>query len=135
VVPLHATNHEGYCLAFEATDNTTVFGEAQKVRYSETYPQVDFFNTPNKEQVEPIFLTKHSGWEYEQEWRIIDFQIGPGLREYPPELLKGVIFGLRMPDAHRNRIRSWVAQRTHPVKFARAVRSDRRFSIEIEEIS
>lgn len=130
----YGADHKGYCLAFEGTDNTAVFGEAQKVRYSEMYPQVDFFKTPKQEQIEPIFLTKHSGWAYEREWRIVDYRIGPGLRDYPPELLKCVIFGLRMLDADRGHIREWVARREHPVKLGRAVQNDRRFSIEIEEI-
>jgi hypothetical protein len=130
----YGADHKGYCLAFEATDSTAVFGEAQKVGYAETYPKVDFFKTSNQEQVELIFLTKFSGWKYEQEWRIVDYRAGPGLREYPPELLKGVIFGLRMPETDRDRIRKWVARRKYPVKFAQAVQNDRKFSIEIEEI-
>ncbi|MGH8009150.1 MAG: DUF2971 domain-containing protein, partial [Candidatus Binatia bacterium] len=93
--------HQGYCLEFEATDHTVVFGEAQPVLYSDDYPVVDFFNTPKEKQVDLIFLTKYIGWAYEQEWRIVDFQKGPGLREYPPELLKRVIFGLRTSDRDR----------------------------------
>ena len=51
----YGRDHKGYCLAFEATNYTVVFGEAQKVRYSDTYPQVDFFKTPNQEQIEQSF--------------------------------------------------------------------------------
>jgi hypothetical protein len=130
----YALDHKGYCLEFEANDQTVVFGEAQKVQYSELYPHVDFFNTPNDIQVDRIFLTKHSGWAYEQEWRIIDHQRGLGLRDYPAQLLKTVIFGLRMPEANRDQIRSWVSRRGHPVKFCRAVQNRRKFSIHIEEI-
>jgi hypothetical protein len=131
----YASDHKGYCLEFEANDRTVVIGEAQKVQYSEAYPHVEFFKTPNLEQVDRIFLTKHSGWAYEREWRIVDFQRGPGLREYPAQLLKTVIFGLRMPDTDKDQIRSWVARRGHPVKFCRAVQNDRKFAIEIQEIN
>jgi hypothetical protein len=131
----YASDHKGYCMEFEATNRTPVFGEAQEVDYSETYPHVDFFKTPHDRQVDLIFLTKHSGWRYEKEWRIIDHQRGPGLREYPAQLLRTVIFGLRMPAADRDQIRSWVARRGHPVKFCRAVQNDRKFAIAIEEIN
>jgi hypothetical protein len=130
----YAADHNGYCLELEATNWTPVFGEAQEVGYSEAYPQVDFFRTPHDKQVDLIFLTKHSGWAYEKEWRIINYRRGPGLREYPPQLLKTVIFGVRTPVADRDTIRSWVARRGQPVKLCRAVQNDRKFAINIEEI-
>jgi hypothetical protein len=130
----YASDHQGYCLEFEATDNTVVFGEALPVIYSDDYPSVDYFSTPKEKQPELIFRTKYTGWVYEQEWRIIDFETGPGLRDYPPELLKGVIFGLRMSDENKARIREWVGRREHVVQFYQAVRHDRKFSIEVQEI-
>jgi hypothetical protein len=129
----YGSDHKGYCLEFEATSRTEVFGEAQRVQYSENYPKVDFFKTPNAAQVNFIFLTKYLGWSYEREWRIIDFTRGPGLRSYPSGLLKSVIFGMRMQGADKEQIREWVHRRQHPVEFYQAVRSDRNFSIEIRE--
>jgi hypothetical protein len=76
----YANNHCGFCLEFEATNQTSLFGEALPVRYSDAYPVVDYFNTPNHEQVDLIFLTKYMGWAAEQEWRIIDHANGAGLR-------------------------------------------------------
>jgi hypothetical protein len=130
----YANDHQGYCLEFEATDHTPVFGEAQAVLYRDDYPIVDFFNTPNEEQVDLIFLTKYTGWAYEQEWRIVDFQNGPGLRAYPPELLKGVIFGLRMPEDDKAQIKQWVGRRGNAVRFFQAVQHDHKFSIELQAV-
>lgn len=130
----YAHDHQGYCLEFEATDHTVMFGEAQPVLYRDDYPIVDFFNTPNEEQVDLIFLTKYTGWAYEQEWRIIDFQNGPGLRAYPPELLRAVIFGLSMSKDDKARIREWVGRRDHSVRLFQAVRHDHKFSIEVQRI-
>jgi hypothetical protein len=128
-------DHKGYCLEFETTDHTPVFGEAQQVLYSDSYPIIDFFKTPKEKQVDLIFLTKYTGWSYEQEWRIVDFQNGPGLRPYSPELLKSVIFGLRMADDNKNRIRNWVKKRGHAVQFLQATQDDRKFSIGIENVT
>lgn len=130
----YAEDHRGYCLEFEATDHTPFFGTAQQVKYSTDFPVVDYFNTPNEEQANLIFLTKFSGWAYEKEWRIIDHETGPGIHEYPPELLQSVIFGLRMPETDRKRIREWVMKRGHAVKFFEAQRHDRQFKVVVEEI-
>lgn len=130
----YANNHQGYCLEFEAADHTPVFGTAQEVKYSTDFPVVDFFNTPNEEQVDLIFLTKFAGWSYENEWRIIDHMSGPGAHEYPPELLRGVIFGIRMPEADRAKIRAWVDKRDHPVKFYEARQDSHQFKVVVSEI-
>src|SRR5262245_43474194 len=127
----YGSDHKGYCLEFEATSQTPVFGEAQKVQYADVYPKVDFFKTPNPTQVEQIFLTKYRGWSYEREWRIVDFRRGPGLRSYPPNLLRRVIVGMRMPTTHMHEIRKWVGRRGYPVKFSQAIRSDQTFAVEI----
>jgi len=130
----YAENHRGYCLEFEATDHTPFFGAAQQVKYDADFPVVDFFNTPKEEQVDLIFLTKFVGWSYEEEWRIVDHEAGPSIREYPPELLRGVIFGLRMPEADRAKVRTWVKKRGHAVKFFEVQRHDRQFKVVVKEI-
>jgi hypothetical protein len=129
----YAQEHRGYCLEFEATDHTPVFGEAQPVLYSDDYPIIEFFETPHEKRVDLVFLTNYTGWAYEEEWRIIDVHNGSGLRTYPTELLKGVIFGLRMSANDKDRVREWVARRGHPVRFLQAVQDGRNFSIEIQE--
>jgi hypothetical protein len=130
----YGNDHQGYCLEFEAKDTTPVFGAAQQVIYSGDYPQIDFFSTPNNEQVDKIFLTKYSDWSYEREWRIVKHEKGPGSHPYPPEMLTGIIFGIRMPDADKARIRIWAAQRGAPVKFYQAARSEDSFRVDVSEV-
>lgn len=129
----YGRDHTGYCVEFEATDSTYMFGAAQPVLYSEEFPVVDFYKTPKDKQVDLVFLTKYLGWAYEQEWRIIDHIKGPGLREYPKQLLKSVTFGLRMADADKAKIRQWVARRGHEVKFYQASQHNRKFAIQLAE--
>lgn len=129
----YARNHDGYCLEFEATNCTPVFGEAQQVLYASEFPVVDFFNTPPDKQVDLIFLTKYIGWRYEEEYRIIDHQAGAGLHSYPPELLRSVTFGLRMPESARQQIRAWVKNRGHDIRFYEAAIDDREFKVVIKE--
>jgi hypothetical protein len=129
----YAQDHTGYCIQFEATD-TPFFGRALPVLYSEKYPFVDFFNTPNDVQVDEIFLTKYIGWSYEEEYRIIDHENGGGLREYPKDLMKSVIFGLRMPEDDKLRIRKWLSRRGGGVSFYNSVQSKDSFSMTIQKV-
>lgn len=131
----YADEHRGYCLMFEATDLSPFFGTAKKVTYSADLPVIDFFNTPANEQAEIALLTKYCGWSYEKEWRITNHDVGSGRHEYPPESLRGVIFGSRMTDENRAKIRAWVRLRGHPVRFFEAVQSDRHFKVDVTEIS
>lgn len=129
----YGSGHSGFCLKFEATANTPFFGNAQKVRYSENYPKVDYFNTPIDEQIDFVFLTKFLGWSYEEEWRIIDNATGPGLKEYPSKLLTGVIFGIKMTAENKNKIRDWINRSGRDVSFYQAVLNEKKFAIEIQQ--
>ena len=129
----YADEHKGFCLEFEATDFTPMFGAAQEVKYAEGFPTVDFFNTPHDAQVDLIFLTKYSGWQYEEEYRIIDHTSGSGLHSYRAELLKSVTFGLRMPDSEKTRIRKWIEKREVEVKLYQASIDDRDFKITLAD--
>jgi hypothetical protein len=131
----YGDDHKGYCLEFDVTGENTIFSGVEKVQYSKTYPVVDFFITSRLNQFDRIFLTKFEGWEYEQEWRIVNYQDGAGLKGYPTDRLKRIIFGMRMSDERKKEIRELVDRRECPVRFCQATRSDRNFSIEIAEIT
>jgi Protein of unknown function (DUF2971) len=130
----YAGQHRGYCIEFSSAEDDYMFGAAEPVSYSPEYPVVEFFNTSIDEQIQLTFLTKHDGWAYEREWRIIDTRRGSGFRPYPAILFKGVIFGLRMPESDRARIREWVRDRGHPVTFYECLQDARRFAIEVKEV-
>lgn len=130
----YGAEHTGYCLGFESTDSTPFFGTALQVQYSENLPTIDTFNAPNEHQVQQLFLTKYSGWSYEQEWRIIDHTTGSGLKEYPAPLLKSITFGLRTSSDDRQKIRYWAERRGHPITFLECVRDERQFKIHTVEV-
>lgn len=129
----YANNHRGYCLQYEATDRTYLFGEAQKVSYSQNYPVVNIFNTTLEEQTELIFFTKFEGWAYEKEWRVAK-TTGTGLCSYPADLLKGVIFGLRTNDKDKNEIKRYIKCRGHDVRYYQCFQSEDSFALNIVEV-
>lgn len=129
----YGENHSGLCLGFESKPYTEFFGAAQKVLYSDELPLIQSVNTLPEDQVDKIFLTKYSGWSYEDEWRIIDHNNGPGLRSYPPELLKSITFGLHTSKENRKQVRLWATKRACIVQFLECLRSDHHFQIQIRE--
>lgn len=131
----YAADHTGYCIEFEATDYTPVFGTAQAVSYESARPIVDMFNTPSEEQARKSMLTKFKDWAYEEEWRIVDTDLGPGLHSYPAELLRSVTFGCRMQESDQAKIRSWVAARGHPARFFVAAPDAQNYEMAIREVT
>ncbi|AEG01051.1 DUF2971 domain-containing protein [Methylomonas methanica] len=125
----YADDHKGFCIEFEATDYTPVFGGAQQVSYEKEYPEINFYNTPIEDKVKLSLLTKFTDWNYEREWRILDHDIGSGTRTYPAELMKSVTFGIRMLTEHKEKIRDWVSARGCDVQFYQAVQGKDRFEV------
>ncbi len=127
----YCEGHTGFCLEFRATSTTPFFGRAQKVKYAEIYPNVNFFRNSRDERTEAILLTKAKYWEYEQEWRIIDHQTGYGIYTFPGELLTGVILGCQMSEENKNKIRTWLRNRDpHPILY-QAELKEREFGLDI----
>lgn len=131
----YADNHRGYCIQFEANSRTIVFGAAQKVIYSASYPVADLLEEDNVERLELALLTKYEGWSYEKEWRIIHLSHDEnrpawGLKDYPVNLMKKVILGARMAEDHKQSIESWIGQRREQVLLMQAQLHPSRYALE-----
>ncbi len=131
----YAANHTGYCIEFEATDFTPVFGTALQVQYSDDYPEIDFYNTPAEEKPKLSLLRKFTDWSYEKEWRILNYEAGPCSLQYPTELMKSVTFGLRMDEQHKANIRYWLSRRGMPVKIYQTIQGRDRFEVNFVEMN
>ena len=79
-------------------------------------------------------LTKAKHWDYEVEWRIIDHEKGPGIKNFPPHLLVGVIFGCRMPEEHQDLVREWCESRRTKVSFYKAREAAQNYALELIEL-
>tara|TARA_B100000965_G_scaffold402376_1_gene428180 strand:- start:937 stop:1704 length:768 start_codon:yes stop_codon:yes gene_type:complete len=125
----YANSHEGFCLEFAEANE--FIARAQQIRYSDTYPEVNPINQSDEERLFRALLTKSDHWKYEQEWRIIEYETGPGVKTFPSEILHGVIFGCRMTDKNKVRIREWCDGRKQPVKFYQAKERQREYALDI----
>jgi len=128
----YAAGHKGLCLKFAATRYTPFFGLAQRVKYSQDYPQPDLLGASPEEQVDAFLLTKATDWMYEEEWRIIDHDKGPGGQVFPKEMLLGVIFGALMKEEDKEAVNTWLQERKHPVPLYQASVASDSFSLRID---
>lgn len=110
----YADSHKGICFRFKANSYTPLFGEAQRVRYADSFPAINVALDEHLSDALKILLTKSEQWAYEREWRIVDRQHGPGVRTFEPDALKAILLGMNIKQEHEALIRELAGR--HPAK-------------------
>jgi len=107
----HYSNyHKGIILIFQFYKDDSFYDKMMKVQYKKgiTYFEVEHQNCAKK--IWESFSTKDPVWQYENEYRVIhapssiDHHDGNGIKPFPRKLLKGLIFGYRISQNHREDI-------------------------------
>ena len=130
----YANCHQGFCIKFFDDTKDWFIARAQVISYSDAYPIVNPIMDDDFIRLEKTLLTKAKHWEYEKEWRIIDYENGPGVKRFPPHLLVGVIFGCKMTEEHQALVRDWCENRQPEVSFYRAQEAAQTYSLELIEV-
>src|SRR5206468_8011067 len=94
--------------------------------YSDKYPHLDLLEIVQDKtfrDATPWMLTKSSDWSYEREWRILDFEIGPGIKTFPPECLSSAILGCCIPEEQRAKVLKWIRNFPTHVQILQARKS------------
>jgi len=131
----YADYHRGICLEFSPA--RSLLAAARPVEYGERYPSLDLLSVVVNEDLRataPWMLKKAKHWSYEKEWRVLDFEGGPGAKPLPPSCLTGVIMGCRISARNRARVRRWVSDWPSEVTIYQAMQSRKSFRLEIEEV-
>lgn len=134
----YGDGHKGVCIQLKAFPTSTSFGSslltsAAPVAYATKHPKASFYNPNEREWRTALLLTKAKWWSYEKEWRCVD-PSGPGLKDFAPDVLTGVILGCEMPDPDKVEIGQWVASRPQPIPIYEARRVRRQFRLEIVKV-
>ena len=135
----YSDNHRGFCLEFDTEEgDKNYFADAWPVEYSEERPSVSVTRKPDQEQLLAVlnstYLAKGKDWSYEKEFRKISFD-NPGIQQFPPEALTGVILGCRMTDQDRDKLCELVLSRKHPPALYRATMDETMYQLTIETIA
>jgi len=108
----YSNDHKGVVTIFQFDKNHIFYDKMMKVQYRKgiTYFEIDHPNCAKK--IWESFSTKDPIWEYENEYRVINPPTdhrtydGHGIKPFPRELLKGLIFGYRIfPDVRESIIK------------------------------
>ena len=130
----YADCHRGICLEF-STSQPSFFQGALPVNYGDEFPALNLHEIVLDETLRntaPWMLMKARQWEYEKEWRVLDFECGPGPKAFPRDALTAVVLGCRITDEYRKKVSSWLQTRgCNTVLYqARQVAGHFRLSIE-----
>jgi len=151
----YADAHRGVCIGFDTSK--WPFYSAWAVRYSVDYPVINRATDSDLDSLKSSVLTKAKSWEYEQEWRVlirtlnarerqyhegkldsasqlILKQRGPGAYLIPKDGVKSVIFGLRMGENEKIKIREWIKIGGCSPQLFQARQHESKFSVEIDPL-
>ena len=133
----YAKQHTGFCLEFDVNnDFFRLLTCAIKVEYDEILPVLNVLkiDTYPKGELGGKLLTKACDWEYEQEWRIVDYKKGPGIQDFPEDALSGVILGCRISQENKENVFRWCRKRKHPPTLYEAKEKQKEFGLDIVRI-
>jgi hypothetical protein len=91
----YGAKHRGLCLVFEIANDPRISLQASPVRYTVKYPVVNWIKNFNNAAILRMVLTKHKGWKYEQERRIVKRNSANTHLKFQPTALRAIIAGCR----------------------------------------
>lgn len=127
----YADSHKGVCLEFDGMSK--FMAHAQEVKYSKTREPIRPYHETQEQMMEKALLTKSDRWAYEDEYRLLRYEGGPGLVEFRPHNLTGIIVGANADRATNDLIDGWIKERIEPLTLYRASVSPAEFEIVISE--
>ena len=147
----YADGHRGFVIEFDEnhpffnqkSDAIPNCGTLQKVEYSKHRPSIKM--AIDIRFIQALF-TKSEDWQYEREWRIVrllheadEVKEHPTTKarlhffNFPPDCIKRVIFGCKMPAEARQNILDIVKSdaRYNAIELSRAVINERAYNLDI----
>ena len=128
----YANSHKGICLRFKATPHLPFFGRAQPVTYHIVRPVINLIRDSGRELIDKAVLTKADFWSYEDEWRVIEHDLGAGVHCFPQEALDGVLFGAKCDVDCIKKVKSLLEDRK--VELLQVCFSEKDFRIHFEPL-
>lgn len=130
----YARQHTGFCLEFNVdNDFISTSTRAIKVEYDAIWPELNVMRIdsyPEGELGRKIII-KANNWEYEQEWRIMDYEKGQGIQNFPEDALSGVIIGCRIERTNKKKLIRWCSKRKHRPTLYEAKEKQKEFGLDI----
>jgi hypothetical protein len=128
----YADSHRGVCLEFDGMSE--FMAHAQAVKYSKTRDPIRAYQETQDQTMEKALLTKSDQWSYEDEYRLLRYKAGPGLVEFRPHNLTGIIVGANADSRTMDMVKGWISERIESITLYRASVSSTKFELVINAI-
>ena len=130
----HYTNcHKGFCMEFDVLADPMFFGKTGMVKYKQDYPRCNYLRE-QKDFINKAILTKSIHWEYEGEFRVINFN-KQGLVSFERKALTKIIFGCKSSDNDISHIKSLIANNNYlSPNFQKATVSTNEYKLELNDL-
>lgn len=102
-----------------------------EVDYQEEFPNCNYYTADKHARINVVLGTKSSAWKHEGEWRIVLPGRCDCYLKIPPQIITGVILGMRVGAKEEATIRGWLAKRSPPVELLRVVHKPNSFRLEL----
>lgn len=128
---LYADCHRGICVEFSAIE---VINSAVKVSYVPALRAPRFFDETIDSLATEVLTTKLAGWEYQQEWRIIEKNFPRGPHTLSQSIVSGVVFGAEISLADRLLVEAWISEARLNVQLYQAQLTEHVTLVEVQRI-
>lgn len=112
----YANNHEGFCVGFNTSELFPLIGGFSRVHYYDQLPIIDYWKDSLETKHNKRIYSKERKWEFENEYRVHKMWPQPATTEqrqihFPPSSLTEIYLGQKMPESHREEIKSIAAKK------------------------
>lgn len=131
----YANQHKGFCIEFERKPESILGNDdvTKRVDYEDDYSDIEMFDQSGKVNLhffKKMFFVKAKDWKYEDEWRFVREN---GDKESDiPSAISSIIFGLKMPQEHRDTIKNILSGQG--IRYKEAVKTKKLFQINIIDL-
>ena len=132
----YANSHRGFCIEFDSN-----FANAVPVNYTNEYPNVKFEELSKSKFGELIFCTKAELWQKENEWRVIEEELGQSsysnrsrYMQVADEYIKSIILGYKICDKHKTFIQECIKNRKPKPTLYKTEKAEKEFALIYERI-
>jgi hypothetical protein len=106
----YSSHHKGVSLQFEPIRDPATFFRLIAVKYSDDYPEILWTTNPDP-GIDAMITTKHRGWAYEKEIRLVFPENSRQFISFDSAALQGIIIGCEADDASNEVLRQLLKER------------------------
>ena len=98
--------------------------------YHSDFPKINFYGSDDQ-KIHDVLGAKAAAWKHEEEWRIVFINGANRHIAVPPEMIDGVVLGVRTSAEHEAQIREWIAARKAKTDLLRVRNKPHSFELEL----